>query len=289
MDQMDFSSREKFSEFVSEVIRRRFPLARVARGEQSFSIRVNGQTASLENLFRIAKLQPEDAEKHILRWAVELLRFEETSPASLGNLAEVKDRIMPVVLGSPTLALQPGALVTQELLPGLHVAYAIDHDRVISYIPRQVFANWKIELDELHDTAIANLVARSQELPAHTANDESGSVFLVLLQTNDGYDAARILLPNLHDRLSEFLGSPFIAGVPNRDILVCFRDSVEINRRIEQRIEQDYNSWPHQITRQTFLVTADGLAPHDPTPPDPNSTDPNPTEPGPQEPNTPNT
>lgn len=262
---MDLSTREKFADFVNQVIRRRFPLARVARGEHSFSIRVNGQTASLENLYRIAKLQPDEAEKHILRWAVELLRFEETSPASLAKLEDVKDRIMPVVLGSQTVAMQPGTLVTQELLPDLHIAYAIDHDRVISYIPRVVFAEWKIEIDELHEIAIANLVAKSQELPAHTANDEAGNVFLVLLQTNDGYDAARILLPNLHDRLSEFLGSPFIVGVPNRDILVCFRDSPEINRRIEQRIEQDYHNWPHQITRQTFLVTADGLAPHDPT------------------------
>jgi uncharacterized protein YtpQ (UPF0354 family) len=79
----------------------------------------------------------------------------------------------------------------------------------------------------------------------------------------DGYDASRILLPGLHDHLCPHLGSPFVAGIPNRDILVCFRDQPQNVARVRGQIRHDYQTMPHQVTERLFLVTADGIAPYD--------------------------
>ena len=49
-------------------------------------------------------------------------------------------------------------------------------------------------------------------------------VNLVILQTLDGYDASRILLPALHERLKRLLGTPFAAGIPNRDFAIWPQD-----------------------------------------------------------------
>ena len=76
----------------------------------------------------------------------------------------------------------------------------------------------------------------------------------------DGYDASRILLPTLHERLKEHLGSPFAAGVPNRDILLCFRDDEETVGRLQAQIARDYKTMPHQVTDRLLLITPDGLA-----------------------------
>jgi uncharacterized protein YtpQ (UPF0354 family) len=76
----------------------------------------------------------------------------------------------------------------------------------------------------------------------------------------DGYDASRILLPTLHERLREHLGSPFAAGIPNRDILLCFRNDDETVDRLKGQIAEDYRNMPHQITDRLLLVTADGIA-----------------------------
>ena len=38
-------------------------------------------------------------------------------------------------------------------------------------------------------------------MSAHAAQDEDGRINLILFQTMDGYDASRILLPTLHERL----------------------------------------------------------------------------------------
>jgi hypothetical protein len=154
-----------------------------------------------------------------------------------------------------------GGVVSQPLVEGLLIAYAIDQDRTIAYISGSRFDKWGVSLEQLHQAAIENLAGRSEAISAHAAQDESGKVNLILFQTMDGYDASRILLPTLHDRLREHLGSPFAAGIPNRDILLCFRDEPETVSRLRKQIADDYRRMPHQVTDQLLLVTKDGIAP----------------------------
>ena len=49
-------TRDHFARHVIELVRARFPLVKIARAEQNFSLRVNGHIASLENLYRMALL-----------------------------------------------------------------------------------------------------------------------------------------------------------------------------------------------------------------------------------------
>ncbi|HEV2296767.1 MAG TPA: DUF1444 family protein [Tepidisphaeraceae bacterium] len=253
-------SREQFVQRVIEHVRVKFPLVKLARGDQTFSMNVNGNLAPLENLYRVSLLRPEDLERHVDRWMVELLRASEGTPDQSGDYDEIKDRILPMVLASATTELKTDAMVTQPLIDGLIIAYALDSDRTISYIPRALFNDWKMSIDDLHEVAINNLVARSEAINAHAAQDENGAINLILFQTMDGYDASRILLPTLHERLREHLGSPFAAGIPNRDILLCFRDDEETVNRLKSQIAEDFRSMPHQVTDRLLLVTQDGIA-----------------------------
>lgn len=254
-------TREQFLEHVVELIRARFPLVKVARSDQSFSLRINGNSASLENVYRVASLQPEEARRHIERWVVELLRAGEGTPDEQSGFEELKDRLLPVLLAEGPQDVDAAGIVSQPFVEGLRVAYALDQDRTISYVPQVVFDRWGVSLEILHDTAIRNLVARSEAIQAQAAQDEDGQVYLILFQTMDGYDAARLLLPSLHDRLRGYLGSPFVAAVPNRDILICFRNEEQIIGRLTKQIGEDYRQMPHQVTDKLFLVTPDGIAP----------------------------
>lgn len=254
-------SREQFVEKTIEHIRARFPLVKVGRAEQSFSLRVNGHVASLENLYRVISLLPSEHKRHVERWVVELLRASEGTPDQQAGFDELRDRILPMVLTGTTTDMNTGAMVTQPFVDNLLIAYAVDSDRTIAYIPERHFQTWGISIDQLHEVALSNLVARSQSMNAHAAQDKQGKVNLILFQTMDGYDASRILLPMLHDRLRERLGSPFVAGIPNRDILLCFRNDQSTVARLQQQIASDYRAMPHQITDRLLLVTADGVAP----------------------------
>src|SRR5256885_10880135 len=113
---------------------------------------------------------------------------------------------------------------------------------------------------DLHEVALENLVTKSAVLQAQAVPDDHGNVNLVLIQTLDGYDASRILLPGLHEHLREHLGTPFLAGIPNRDILVCFRNDPETLDRLAKQIKDDFKAMPHQVTDQVFLITSDGIA-----------------------------
>src|SRR5947207_2838975 len=192
------SSRALFAARVIDIVRARFPLVQIEPAEDTFSLSVNGSLAPLENLYRMTSLRPDDIQRHVERWAVELLRAAEGTPDDEANYEDVKDRIMPMVLPASARETNSG-VVHEPLIPGLIVAYAIDHDRTISYLPKHRFSQWKISMSQLHETAITNLSASSEAIEARAAQDESGQVNLILFQTMDGYDASRLLLPTLHE------------------------------------------------------------------------------------------
>lgn len=272
-------SREQFYDQVIQIVRGKFPLVQLSRAEQAFSLRLNGHVASLENLYRVSMLRPQDLRRHVERWALELLRVAEGTPDQTADYSELRDRVMPLLISQPPEAISPigagdetadsgdAGMISVPLVAGLRVAYVVDSDRSMSYIPPATIRRWGVQLDELHEQAIANLVKRSDQLAAHAAADEQGQVNLILFQTMDGYDATRLLLPTLHDRLREHLGSPFLAGVPNRDILLCFRNDPETMPRLRSQIGEDFRSMPNSITDRLLLVTADGIAPFDPATP----------------------
>jgi hypothetical protein len=288
-------SRDRFARTVIERVRRRFPLVKIGRAPNSFSVRVNGQVASLENLYRISRLKPGDLQHQVERWAVEILRAGEGTPDRRAELDDVRDRILPMLVRSsgefsdddalfdPSDAMAAldavhagksagakkaeASLVTRPLVPGLRVAFVIDGDRTIAYVPWESLRRWGLTLSEIEEIAMSNLVERSDEMHAHAAQDEMGDVSLILFQSLDGFDSSRLLLPNLHDRLRDHIGSPFVAAVPNRDTLLCFREDHETFDAIRSQIRHDFQTMPHQISDGLLLVTPDGLSKYEPDEP----------------------
>jgi uncharacterized protein YtpQ (UPF0354 family) len=254
-------SREQFVQQVMDVVREKFPAAKVARAEQPFSLRINGQVASLENIFRSAILQPNQTNQFIQEWMLEIVRASEGQPDLDASFEELSERIMPMVLREQAGG-ESSSVATQPLVAGLVVGYAVDNARSMWYISQPTLKRWNKSIDELHETALNNLVSRSQAIAAHAAQEPEGQINLILFQTMDGFDASRLLLPTLHDRLREHLGSPFAAGVPNRDILLCFRDDEPTVDRLREQIATDYLKMPHPVTDRLLLITQDGIAPH---------------------------
>src|SRR5436190_21446300 len=182
---MPAPTREQFVQQVLRVVAERFPLVKVARGEEAFSMRVNGNLASLENLYRVAMLSPENAQHHIERWVVELIRAGEGTPDRGGSFEELKDRIMPILISESRA--DDVSTVSEPLVTGLRIGYAIDGDRTIAHIPQAQFDEWGVTMDDLHDAAIANLSGRSEQMKADALQDEDGQVYMIVFQTLDGY------------------------------------------------------------------------------------------------------
>ena len=259
---MSQPSRDVFLEQVAKLVVARFPLVKLEQDTSQFALRLNGHWASLENLYRSAAEATNDLPHYVERWAVEILRAADAVPSATTTLDEVRERVMPVVLTTVPPHSASDSMVRQPVVAGLDVAYAIDADRSIAYIPQQMVDLWKVPLEELHELAIDNLIKRSEQIQAYADADDSGTVQVIVIQTLDGYDATRLLLPTLNERLREHLGSPFVAAIPNRDALICFRNEASAVARLRVQVEDSYRTMPHQVTDKLFLVTADGIAPY---------------------------
>jgi len=185
---MSSPTRDEFVAQVIETVHKRFPLLTITAADEDFAVRIKpkkdrgqGHLASLENLYRMTALDPKDVTHHIERWAVELLRASEGHPDEDGPFEGLKERIMPMILPAQFCDEAYDTVVSQPLIEGLRVAYAIDSDRTISYIAKKLFDAWEISLDDLHEQAIDNLVTRSEEMHANVAQDDAGNITLIIL------------------------------------------------------------------------------------------------------------
>jgi hypothetical protein len=82
-----------------------------------------------------------------------------------------------------------------------------------------------------------------------------------IISMHDGYDAARLLLGDLHERLSAQLGRTFYVAAPARDMFLAMTGDPEpFVSRLRARAEQEYMRLPYPICSDLFLVTPDGVA-----------------------------
>ena len=114
-------------------------------------------------------------------------------------------------------------------------------------------------LGELHDAALANLETMSKDLAVYAPRPEGATGGVAVIDTGDGYDAARILLPGLRGRLVAALGPTVMAGVPGRDLFVAWSAGLANRREFETKVRDMAGRMPHPVTDQIFVIDAGGI------------------------------
>ena len=101
------------------------------------------------------------------------------------------------------------------------VVYALSAGSYDVIVNGDHLLSWGVQPTDVQDAAMANLASWS----AHAAwtDEVSGERRLLSSDTGDGWDAARILLPEVIDQLSRELGSVgrVLVGVPERHLLIA--------------------------------------------------------------------
>ena len=114
-------------------------------------------------------------------------------------------------------------------------------------------------LEAIHQVAIANLCRLDWPTKLEGARQRDGGR-LIVIATSDGLASSRLLHPDLHRLFSGPLGSPFRAGIPDRDTLIVYSDRRRLRQRTERQLHKDYRTSGYPITPRPFLVTPDGIA-----------------------------
>jgi len=104
---------------------------------------------------------------------------------------------------------------------GLSVAYVLHAGGFDVIVNGDHLLSWGVPTDAIQEAAVRNLAAWSASAP--WTDEVSGERRLISSDTGDGWDAARILLPDVRERLTAELGATgrVLIGVPERHLLVA--------------------------------------------------------------------
>ncbi|MFK7884608.1 MAG: DUF1444 family protein [Phycisphaerales bacterium] len=250
---------EAFAEQVARLIERMQPGFRIDRVSPR-ELLVNGRRLDLENLLRMVAHEPERG-SDIVEHFLDQLFAGETLDVGDTSFDTAKARIMP--------RIQPESIfqhLSRELVAHLPfvndtvVVFVMDMPHMTVSITTEQVLKWGISVEELDDIARENLELYAPELEMQVIDSAEGGRAVIVAE-QDGYDAARLLLGDLHNKLTEQLGQDFYVATPARDMFIAMSCEPDgFVRRLQERVEEDFSRLPYPITKDLFLVTRDGVA-----------------------------
>jgi hypothetical protein len=104
---------------------------------------------------------------------------------------------------------------------GLAVVYVLHAGGFDVIVNGDHLLSWGVPIDAVQEAGLRNLAAWSASAP--WTDEVSGERRLISSDTGDGWDAARILLPEVRERIGAELGATgrVLIGVPERHLLVA--------------------------------------------------------------------
>jgi uncharacterized protein YtpQ (UPF0354 family) len=140
------------------------------------------------------------------------------------------------------------------------ICYALRTHDIFRFVTTVDVDRWQTDLQTVAELAITNLCRLDWPRKLQGARQpDSGRV--IVIATSDGLASSRLLHPDLHRMFSGALGSPFRAGIPDRDTLVVYSERGRYRKRTERQLRKDHRTSGYPITYRPFLVTPDGIAP----------------------------
>lgn len=113
-------------------------------------------------------------------------------------------------------------LVTRPFISGVVIGMVLDGKDAYGYVREEDRVAWGVSEEALYQQTLANLAQRSEQVEMRGGDGEDK---FLAIETKDGYDAVRILVPWVRAEAAKFLGDPFVAAVPNRDFLIMWSSS----------------------------------------------------------------
>ena len=129
-----------------------------------------------------------------------------------------------------------------------------------SFFYLEQLIRWQLCAEDVDQIARENLDRYAPQMEVQIVESKEGGRAAIISE-QDGYDAARLLLPGLYRRLAPQLGGDFFVATPARDMFVALSGRpTEFIDRVAERVAQDYQRLPYPITSEFFYVTMDGVA-----------------------------
>jgi uncharacterized protein YtpQ (UPF0354 family) len=252
----------KLTNDVLKLLRRRHPEQDFRADERG--IRGRNRVVYLSNLHREVQASPSRRD-HIIRHFVKGLGQSIDLPLGEETWQDAQPRLLPLLKPRSYINSDSATRhsLANEWLANVVICYALRSDDIFRFVTTADLDRWHLDAEALHDAALANLARLAWPTRLEGAQQRDGGRVIVIV-TGDGLASSRLLHPDLHRLFSGPLGSPFRAGIPDRDTLVVYSDRRHSRQRTERQLRKDYRTSGYPITPRPFLVTPDGIAPAPP-------------------------
>jgi uncharacterized protein YtpQ (UPF0354 family) len=227
--------------------------------DDPMTLESEGVVFGLTNLLARYQLSDEDASvlEELVKEQFDESIFATRNEAKELDWDEARKLVMPQLVREEILAVAPIELVFRPFVDGVVLAAVIDSESSYEYVNIEGLEKWEIERDVLFEAAFENLHARSQgiEMMAIPGDDA-----FFIIKAMDGFDAVRLLSTEIRGVISEHIGTPFFAGIPNRDFLICWAatGSDEFKGKLREQVSADFDEQPYPLCRNPLEVSEDG-------------------------------
>ena len=225
-------------------------------------IRGRNRVVFLSNLLREVRGASATRRVEIIEHFVKSLGESMDLPMGQESWEDAQTRLLPILKPRSYLASDTASRHTlvNEWLGDVVICYALRSKDVFRFVTTADADRWHTNAEDVHEVAIANLCELAWPEKMEGSSERDGSR-LILIMPRDGLASSRLLHPDLHKLFSGPLGSPFRAGIPDRDTLVVYSDRRHLRQQTERQLRKDFRTSSYPITPKPFLVTPDGIAP----------------------------
>jgi len=227
--------------------------------ESQFELTVelnNGASVDLARLERVARDQDDADAAEAAQRIVSMLPGASSPEETSWN--EAAARLLPRLVSGPFLRSLPDeqTLYEEEIGNDLHLTLQLRYGTRARYVRCAEVDSWALERAGTRQQAIENLAAMSRSLRLERINNA-----IVRIRQGDGLDGARLLLPDLAERLARLETTSWLAAAPHRDVLLlAAHDAAE---ELSRRAEDATRRAPHPISSSLFAITPQGPRPLD--------------------------
>lgn len=250
---------EAFCQRVAELIRALKPGAEVHRTGPR-ELLVDGRRLDIDNVYRMARGEPDRAREIVQTYLDQLFAADAASILHM-PFEVIRPRIMPRIQPVSIFEhLDARQVAHVPFVNGTVIVFVIDLPQMTVSITTEQAVRWGLDPDDMDAIARENLDTYCPELEIQFIESKEGGRAAIVAE-HDGYDAARLLLSDLHRRLSPRLGGDFYVATPSRDMFVALSaDPQPFIQRVGAKVEEDFSRLPYPISKEFFLVTLDGVA-----------------------------
>lgn len=255
----DLDEQRAFQRLVHGVVSKLYPDRVFTLGDDPLTIECEEGVYGLANLNSKYLLSDQSAStlEMLVREQFDI-SFRDTAPAATDlPWEEARNYLMPQLMPAEFLRMAPVELVHRPLVEGVVTGVVIDSGPNYQYVNVEGRDRWDIDVNNIFKAAFENLHQRSQGIEMMAFPGENG---FFIVNTGDGFDAVRLLSPEMRDVVAEHIGLPFYAGIPNRDFLVCWsaNSDEEFQDKMRQQISTDFDEQPYPLCGKALIVSEDG-------------------------------